>query len=282
MHSASQYNCDCWVFLYGYKYKKVRILRITYQFLVTTNGLRQPACKKSNCQQNNISAMFSLRNGLQLSFRVHRCSLCLRPILKILPSLNSFKKTKRTYCSKEDDSENEIIGDVPTDRTEKDPIRTEKYLKNEIQGETTSEQSEEFGKFNLFSRQKPVLKSDFPSDVEEYEKELKEYKMYQAQHSFRPRKDPTTTSIILFPGQGSQYVGMGEKLLFYPGVPKLFEMASDILGYDLLTLCLNGPKKELDKTVHCQPAIFVTSLAAIQKMKEENPEVNQLSGLSSV
>lgn len=221
--------------------------------------------------------MFSLRNGFQLSFRVHRCSLCLRPILKILPSLNSFKKTKRTYCSKEGDSEKEIIEDVPTDQTEKDLIRN-----HEIQGETASEESEEFGKFNLFSRQKPVLKSDFPSDVEEYEKQLKEWKMYQAQHSFRPRKDPTTTSIILFPGQGSQYVGMGEKLLFYPGVPKLYEMASDILGYDLLTLCLNGPKKELDKTVHCQPAIFVTSLAAIQKLKEENPEVNQLSGLISL
>ena len=45
---------------------------------------------------------------------------------------------------------------------------------------------------------------------------------------------------------------------------QLFEDASKILGYDLLSLCLNGPVEELNKTVKCQPAIVVASLAALQ------------------
>ena len=89
----------------------------------------------------------------------------------------------------------------------------------------------------------------------------------------RPKVDPRETSILLFPGQGSQFVGMGKKVLPYPGVTELYEKASAILGYDLLNICLNGPEKELNKTVHCQPAVFVTSLAAVERLKEDVPEV---------
>ena len=74
--------------------------------------------------------------------------------------------------------------------------------------------------------------------------------------------------VILFPGQGSQYVGMTAHLTKLPSVMRLFETASEILGYDLLEMCLNGPKAELDRTVHCQPAVFVASLAALEKYKE--------------
>lgn len=88
----------------------------------------------------------------------------------------------------------------------------------------------------------------------------------------RPRKDPSGSSVLLFPGQGSQYVGMGRGLLKYPNVKDMFAVAQKILGYDLLSLCLEGPERELMKTVHCQPAVFVTSLAAVEKLSQENPE----------
>lgn len=57
---------------------------------------------------------------------------------------------------------------------------------------------------------------------------------------------------------------------------QLFEDASKILGYDLLSLCLNGPVEELNKTVKCQPAIVVASLAALQdeKVKGLDTKVN--------
>ncbi|XP_056133443.1 malonyl-CoA-acyl carrier protein transacylase, mitochondrial [Lampris incognitus] len=87
----------------------------------------------------------------------------------------------------------------------------------------------------------------------------------------RPRRKPGDSSVFLFPGQGSQFVGMGRGLLKYGNVREMFTAAEKILGYDLLSLCLNGPEEELMKTVHCQPAVFVTSLAAVEKLNQENP-----------
>ena len=96
----------------------------------------------------------------------------------------------------------------------------------------------------------------------------------------RPRKDPGQVSVLLFPGQGSQFVGMGRGLLKYGAVQDMFSVARKILGYDLLSLCLNGPKEDLRKTVHCQPAVFVTSLAAVERLNHENPAVSSLRAVT--
>lgn len=88
----------------------------------------------------------------------------------------------------------------------------------------------------------------------------------------RPKKDPGDCSVLLFPGQGSQFVGMGRGLLKYPNVKEMFTVARKILGYDLLSLCMEGPEAELMKTVHCQPAVFITSLAAVERLNQENPK----------
>ncbi|XP_029351506.1 malonyl-CoA-acyl carrier protein transacylase, mitochondrial [Echeneis naucrates] len=88
----------------------------------------------------------------------------------------------------------------------------------------------------------------------------------------RRRKDPSSRSVLLFPGQGSQFVGMGRGLLKYPNVGDMFAVARKVLGYDLLSLCLEGPEEELRRTVHCQPAVFVTSLAAVERLNAENPQ----------
>ncbi|XP_074481354.1 malonyl-CoA-acyl carrier protein transacylase, mitochondrial [Sebastes fasciatus] len=88
----------------------------------------------------------------------------------------------------------------------------------------------------------------------------------------RARKDPSDCSVLLFPGQGSQFVGMSRGLLKYPNVKEMFTVAQKILGYDLLALCLEGPEEELRKTVHCQPAVFVTSLAAVERLNHHNPQ----------
>lgn len=66
---------------------------------------------------------------------------------------------------------------------------------------------------------------------------------------------------------------MAKELLQYPNVSDMFQMASSILKYDLLQLCLKGPKGTLDKTIHCQPAVMVTSLACLEKLKATSPKV---------
>jgi [acyl-carrier-protein] S-malonyltransferase len=79
---------------------------------------------------------------------------------------------------------------------------------------------------------------------------------------------------FLFPGQGAQFVGMGKRLAeSLPGVRRLYESASQILGYDLAALCFEGPAEQLDSTVGSQPAIFVTSLAALEWLRSEAPDV---------
>lgn len=79
---------------------------------------------------------------------------------------------------------------------------------------------------------------------------------------------------FLFPGQGAQHVGMGKLLVEKSAAAKaLFERANDILGLDLAKLCFEGPQSELDKTDISQPALFVASLAALEVLKAESPDV---------
>jgi len=84
--------------------------------------------------------------------------------------------------------------------------------------------------------------------------------------------DLSHRSVLLFPGQGSQFVGMGKKLLEVPTVKELYAEASQILGYDLLALSLDGPQNLLDRTQYCQPATVVASLAAVELLYQEKPE----------
>uniref|UniRef100_A0A7N5KD27 Malonyl-CoA-acyl carrier protein transacylase, mitochondrial n=1 Tax=Ailuropoda melanoleuca TaxID=9646 RepID=A0A7N5KD27_AILME len=87
------------------------------------------------------------------------------------------------------------------------------------------------------------------------------------------RRLPGQCSVLLFPGQGSQVVGMGRGLLRYPRVRELYAAARSVLGYDLLELSLHGPQEALDRTAHCQPAVFVASLAAVEKLHHLQPAV---------
>lgn len=79
---------------------------------------------------------------------------------------------------------------------------------------------------------------------------------------------------FLFPGQGAQFVGMGRRLAdTLPAARKLFDRAGELLDYDLAKLCFHGPAEQLDSTVFSQPALFVTSLAALESLRATSPEV---------
>lgn len=79
---------------------------------------------------------------------------------------------------------------------------------------------------------------------------------------------------FLFPGQGAQHVGMGKSIVEKSAAARvLFDQANEILGYDLAALCFEGPAEKLDTTEVSQPAIYVTSLACLEVVKAEHPEV---------
>ena len=75
---------------------------------------------------------------------------------------------------------------------------------------------------------------------------------------------------VIFPGQGSQIVGMGKEFFDrYDVVKKLFQEADDTLGISLSKIILEGPKEELDLTVNTQPAIFLISYSIFQVIKNQ-------------
>src|ERR671912_475850 len=79
----------------------------------------------------------------------------------------------------------------------------------------------------------------------------------------------TTSGIgFLFPGQGSQAVGMGRGLYdAFPTVKAVYEEASSILEYDIAQLCFEGPVERLNLTEHTQPALLVSSAAALKVLE---------------
>ena len=72
----------------------------------------------------------------------------------------------------------------------------------------------------------------------------------------------------MFPGQGSQSVGMGRTLFdAHAGVRAVFEEAEAILGYDVAALCFSGPADRLNLTEYTQPALLTTSIAALRLLE---------------
>ena len=86
---------------------------------------------------------------------------------------------------------------------------------------------------------------------------------------------------LIFPGQGSQVVGMGKDLAEkYPVARQTFEEADEALGYKLSQLCFEGPEDELRLTEKTQPAILTTSIAALRVLQSQMPKPCYVAGHS--
>jgi [acyl-carrier-protein] S-malonyltransferase len=90
-----------------------------------------------------------------------------------------------------------------------------------------------------------------------------------------------STIALLFPGQGSQSVGMGRDLADqYPVARQTFEEADEALGYKLSTVCFEGPEDQLRLTEITQPAILTVSIAALRVLETRIPKPSYVAGHS--
>jgi len=87
------------------------------------------------------------------------------------------------------------------------------------------------------------------------------------------KQEPPLPVALLFPGQGSQYVGMLKDVMGRPSVKSLLDRAQTILRWDPRDLCLNGPAEKLEETQYCQPIMFLAGLAAVEVLRESRPDV---------
>jgi len=81
--------------------------------------------------------------------------------------------------------------------------------------------------------------------------------------------DTTKNILFVFPGQGSQYVGMGQDLCGeYAVAREIYERAGAALGYDIAELSFHGPEEQLNLTRHTQPALLTHSIACLEVFRE--------------
>ena len=90
------------------------------------------------------------------------------------------------------------------------------------------------------------------------------------------------STAYVFPGQGSQYVGMGKEFFrSFPEAAQVFKKADEALGFSLTGLCFEGPVEEFNKTANTQPAILTASIACLEVFRRSGaPVPSALAGHS--
>ena len=89
------------------------------------------------------------------------------------------------------------------------------------------------------------------------------------------------TTALIFGGQGSQFTEMGKRIYdSFSEARSVFVLASDVIGYDVATMCFESSQKELNKTIYCQICTFTVEMAIYEVFKKKNIRLNAVAGFS--
>eukprot|EP00416_Gambierdiscus_australes_P019157 CAMPEP_0171083074 /NCGR_PEP_ID=MMETSP0766_2-20121228/17492_1 /TAXON_ID=439317 /ORGANISM="Gambierdiscus australes, Strain CAWD 149" /LENGTH=552 /DNA_ID=CAMNT_0011540487 /DNA_START=14 /DNA_END=1672 /DNA_ORIENTATION=- len=159
--------------------------------------------------------------------------------------------------------------------TEKNSIKAQEYrlIKNRSAGldpmvtERLDKDMKKLRKFWFNMGDFEVPYSAIPQDILDRPLDVPVSKVMQVQ-----QQKPPVPCALLFPGQGSQYVGMLKEHLERPVVREMLAKAQEILGWDPKELALNGPEDRISETRYCQPLMFIAGLVAGEVLREQKPD----------
>jgi len=208
-----------------------------------------------------------------------------------------------------DTTTQDMLGNKPEDMIWKTPRlhnNEQEWMFQAVKGELTEKNSIKSQEYKLVKNRSPGLDGTVAERLDKDMKKLRKYWFNMGEFEVpypipeeilsRPldlpmskvhkveKKKPAVPAALLFPGQGSQYVGMLKEVIERPRVKEMLAKAEAILGWDPKEIALNGPDDKISETRYCQPLMFLAGLAAYDKLRDDKPEVwerpQAMAGLS--
>jgi len=161
--------------------------------------------------------------------------------------------------------------------TDKKNMQAQEYKLKRWRAEGIDPLSEEFLDKNRLKQRLHMYKTGdykIPYELPSAEESIAKMDLPRSTLPRPPAKGkPALPAALLFPGQGSQYVGMLKDCVGLPAVKDMLTAAEKILGWDVKEMCLKGPEDKLSETKFCQPAMFIAGMAAVEVMRESKKDV---------
>lgn len=215
---------------------------------------------------------------------LHGHPWCLQALVELGADTTSANKAGVTpeqliysYCRIDIAQRDWLVAALKGELTEKKSKEAEEHKLNKNRPEGLDTPAVEFLDSNVLKQRMVIYKTgafQMPYELPTALEASKKHDLPSSAVAVPPsRKQKPLPLALLFPGQGSQYVGMLKDCMEMPRVQAMLTTATQLLGWDVQELMLKGPEDKLAETKHCQPVMFIAGMAALEVMKKEKREL---------